>query len=100
MGKKMYFFGGGYLRFFPYFLIKKKAQEVLDEGRSVVYYLHPREVDPGHPKLAMSAKRRFMSYVNIASSVPKMEKLFDRFPMTTFAELVAQQQHLIAADAR
>src|SRR5579863_4223694 len=47
-GTPMCFFGGGYLRLFPYWLIRKKAQQVLDAGRPVVFYIHPREIDPGH----------------------------------------------------
>ncbi len=46
MGKRICFFGGGYLRLFPYWLISKKAHEVLAEGRPVVFYIHPREIDP------------------------------------------------------
>jgi polysaccharide deacetylase family protein (PEP-CTERM system associated) len=88
LGKPMYFFGGGYLRFFPYQLIRSKARQVLRENRPVVYYLHPREVDPEHPKLPMSMKRRFMSYVNISTTIPKMERLFDEFEMKTFGELM------------
>ncbi len=88
LGRDMFFFGGGYLRFFPYPLIRSKALEVLAEQRSVVFYLHPREVDPGHPRLPMSLKRRFMSYVNIDTTEPKMRRLFDDLPMTTFADLL------------
>ena len=88
LGRDMFFFGGGYLRFFPYPLIRRKALEVLAEQRSVVFYLHPREVDPGHPRLPMSLKRRFMSYVNLDTTEPKMRRLFDDLPMTTFSELL------------
>lgn len=87
-GKPMYFFGGGYLRFFPYRLILAKARSVLAEQRPVVFYLHPREVDPAHPRLPMSAKRRFMTYHNLHGTMPKMRRLFDALPMTTFGELL------------
>lgn len=87
-GRPLYFFGGGYLRFFPYAVIRERARAVLKEQRPVVFYLHPREVDPGHPRLPMSAKRRFMSYVNLDTTEPKMRRLFDDLPMTTFGELV------------
>ncbi|MCC6840477.1 MAG: polysaccharide deacetylase family protein [Flavobacteriales bacterium] len=87
-GRPMYFFGGGYLRFFPYRLIRSKAKGVLAENRPVVFYLHPREVDPDHPRLAMSAKRRFMTYHNLRSTLPKMRRLFDDLPMATFSELM------------
>lgn len=87
-GRPMYFFGGGYLRFFPYALIHAKAKSVLAEQRPVVFYLHPREVDPGHPRLAMSAKRRFMTYHNLRSTMPKMRRLLGDLPMATFGELM------------
>lgn len=87
-GRPMYFFGGGYLRFFPYGLMLSKAKAVLEQERPVVFYLHPREVDPGHPRLPMSAKRRFMTYCNLGSTMPKMRRLFDDLPMTTFADLL------------
>lgn len=88
LGRDLYFFGGGYLRFFPYPVIRDRAKVVLKEGRPVVLYLHPREVDPGHPRLPMSAKRRFMSYVNLSTTEPKMRRLFDDLPMTTFGALL------------
>lgn len=87
-GRDLYFFGGGYLRFFPYPIILRKAREVLNARRSVVFYLHPREVDPDHPRLPMSLKRRFMSYVNLHTTEPKMRRLFDDLPMTTFQDLL------------
>lgn len=88
LGRELYFFGGGYLRFFPYPLIRDRARAVLKEERPVVFYLHPREVDPDHPRLPMSAKRRFMSYVNLGTTELKMRRLFDDLPMTTFGELL------------
>lgn len=93
-GKEMYFFGGGYLRFFPYQLISRKAKEVLTPEQPVIYYLHPREVDPEHPRIPMSPKRRFMSYVNITTTIAKMERLFSEFPMTTFEDLMQRESTL------
>jgi polysaccharide deacetylase family protein (PEP-CTERM system associated) len=87
-GRDLYFFGGGYLRFFPYPVILNRARALLRQQRSVVFYLHPREVDPEHPRLAMSRKRHFMSYVNLHTTEPKMRRLFDDLPMTTFSALL------------
>lgn len=89
LGRRLYFFGGGYLRFFPYPLVRRKAKEVLAEGRPVVIYLHPREVDPAHPRLPMGLKRRFMTYYNLRSTLPKMRRLCDDLPLRTFAALAA-----------
>lgn len=85
-GKEMYFFGGGYMRFFPYPLINKKIKDVLAEERPVIFYLHPREIDPEQPRLEMSAKRKFMTYYNISSVKGKMRKIFRDHQITTFRD--------------
>jgi len=88
-GIPMCFFGGGYLRLFPYPLIRRMARRVLAEGRPVIYYVHPREIDPAHPRLPMSAVRRFKSYVNLASTEGKLRRILAEFPMVTFHDFLA-----------
>jgi polysaccharide deacetylase family protein (PEP-CTERM system associated) len=88
-GKPMCFFGGGYLRLFPYPLVRRMARQVLSEGRPVVYYVHPREIDPDHPRLPMSAVRRFKSYVNLRSTEDKLRRILAEFPVVTFREYLA-----------
>jgi polysaccharide deacetylase family protein (PEP-CTERM system associated) len=87
-GKPMCFFGGGYLRLFPYWLIRRMSRQVLSEGRPVVFYIHPREIDPAHPRLPMSAARRFKSYVNLKSTEQKLERILSEFPVTSFRDLM------------
>lgn len=99
MGKRICFFGGGYLRLFPYWLIRKKAQEVLAEGRPVVFYIHPREIDPQHPRLPMSRKRTFKSYVNLDTTEWKVRRVLQDFPVTTFQNVIAQHPELVHAYA-
>ena len=79
MGKPICFFGGGYLRLFPYWLIRSKSKQVLAEGRPVVFYIHPREIDPQHPRLPMSRKRRFKSYVNLETTETRSDASFRIF---------------------
>lgn len=88
-GRPMYFFGGGYLRFFPYWLIRRKMNEVLGEGRPAIIYLHPREIDPHHPRLPMGIKRRFMTYVGLKTTGPKLHGLFRDFRFARFADLLS-----------
>jgi polysaccharide deacetylase family protein (PEP-CTERM system associated) len=91
-GKSMCFFGGGYLRLFPYWLIRRMSQAVLAEGRPVVFYIHPREIDPDHPRLVMGLGRRFKSYVNVESTERKLKQVLDEFPMTTFRDLISRHE--------
>jgi polysaccharide deacetylase family protein (PEP-CTERM system associated) len=86
LGRPFCCFGGGYLRLFPLALIKRMTRRVLAEGRPVVFYIHPREVDPSHPRLPMGLSRRFKSYVNLKSGEPKVRGLLAEFEMTTFRD--------------
>ena len=94
LGRPMCFFGGGYLRLSPYWLIHRQALKVLAEGRPVVFYIHPREIDPSHPRLPMNRKRRFKSYVNLDSTEAKIRRILGEFPVTTFRNAINSKQGL------
>ncbi|MDE3166507.1 MAG: polysaccharide deacetylase family protein [Acidobacteriota bacterium] len=79
------FFGGGYLRMAPWWLIRRGAESVLHEERPVVFYIHPREIDPRQPRLPMSAIRRFKCYVNLGTTEEKVRHILSTFSCTTFA---------------
>lgn len=88
LGKPVCFFGGGYLRFFPYPTIRTMTRRVLKESRPVIFYVHPREIDPEHPRLAMNWRRGFKSYINLKSTLPKIEQLLADFQITSFERLI------------
>jgi polysaccharide deacetylase family protein (PEP-CTERM system associated) len=94
-GQPMCFFGGGYLRLFPYALIRRMAQRVLAEGRPVIYYIHPREIDPSHPRLPMSALRRFKSYVNLQSTEGKLTRILEEFAAVSFRDFLSERAGLL-----
>jgi len=81
--KRMCFFGGGYFRLFPYLLIDKMADKVIQENRPLILYLHPREIDPTHPRIKMSAKRYFKSYVNLKSVHSKLNQILFKHAFET-----------------
>jgi len=83
IGKNICFFGGGYFRVFPYSVIRYMAKRVNIENRPVIYYIHPRDIDPGQPRLPMNWIRRFKSYINLKSTMPKLEKLLDEQKVTS-----------------
>lgn len=89
LGKRMCFFGGGYLRLFPLPLVRRMSHAVLDEGRPVIFYVHPREIDPDHPRLPMKLSRQFKTYVNLRTMEQKIRGLLAEFPVTTFRDYIA-----------
>ncbi len=97
MGKRTCFFGGGYMRLFPYWLIRRMALQVLSEGRPVVFYIHPREIDPGHPRLPMTRKRRFKSYVNLETTETKLRRILKDFSVTTFRNVLCNYPQMVDA---
>ncbi|HEX6791013.1 MAG TPA: XrtA system polysaccharide deacetylase [Candidatus Krumholzibacteria bacterium] len=94
LGRRLCLFGGGYLRLFPSWMIEQGTRQVLNEGRPVIYYVHPREVNPSHPRIAMSPVRRFKSYVNLDSTEPKVRRILERFEVTTFERYIQQHPRL------
>lgn len=89
LGKQLCCFGGGYLRLAPLTLIVAAVRQVLREGRPVVLYVHPREIDPSHPRLTMSPLRYFKSYVNLKTTSSKLRRLTTEFPSSTLEEYLA-----------
>lgn len=83
-------FGGGYLRLFPWRLIKSMAKRVTEQGRPVTFYVHPREIDPGHPRLPMNPLRGFKCYVNLKSVEGKVDSILREFPVITFQQFLAE----------
>jgi polysaccharide deacetylase family protein (PEP-CTERM system associated) len=98
LGKNICFFGGGYLRLFPYPIIQYMSRRLNEEGRPVIYYLHPREIDPGHPRMKMNLLRRFKSYVNLSTTLPKLRRLTKDQSLVPFRDWM--KQHPIAAGDR
>ena len=90
LGRPMCFFGGGYLRLFPYPLIRAMGYSALNEGRPVVFYVHPREIDPEHPRMPLSWRRKFTCYVNLRSTRPKIRRILRDFNVSSFDKYMAQ----------
>lgn len=90
-GRRLCFFGGGYLRVFPYWLIRTMAKQVIASGRSIIFYVHPREIDPEHPRLSMTLTRRFKSYINLDTTRAKVSRILRDFSCTSFSEYLKSQ---------
>jgi polysaccharide deacetylase family protein (PEP-CTERM system associated) len=80
---RMCFFGGGYLRLFPYCIIRHMGKRLLSGGAPLIFYVHPREIDPQHPRIPMPYGRRFKSYVNLNTTHTKIRRIIRDFPVTT-----------------
>jgi len=83
IGNKFVATGGGYFRFFPYWMIKK----LVANSDYTMTYFHPRDFDPNQPLLdGLSFKRKFKSYYNLSSTYPKLRKLVSDFDFIDIRE--------------
>ena len=80
-GRNLPLGGGGYLRLLPYVYMKWGMRRVnRQEGKGAVFYIHPWEVDPDHPRMKTAGRRGFSShYVNLASTEGKLRRLLRDF---------------------
>lgn len=92
-GCRFCLFGGGYLRLAPRWLIRLGVDHLRARGRPLIVYVHPREIDPGQPRLPLTGKRRFMYYVNLRTTRPKLEWLCRRHGFQTVSEVASQMGH-------
>jgi len=71
--------GGFYLRVLPMPLILHGLKQAAKSGPMVIY-LHPWELDPGTPRLPLSAQDRFITYHNVGDPMRRrLERLLDAF---------------------
>ncbi len=90
-GRRVSFFGGGYLRLAPITLIKWGINKLHNSSLPLVVYVHPREVDPQHPRLPLKLHRRFKSYVNLSSTVPKLHWLCENYKFQLMKDYVKER---------
>jgi polysaccharide deacetylase family protein (PEP-CTERM system associated) len=77
--------GGAYFRLYPYSLTKSNVRANEKEGCPTVFYLHPWELDPGHPRVSFDWKARTTHYARLRSTPRKLQRLLSDFEFTTLA---------------
>lgn len=79
--------GGAYLRILPYSYTKWGFDQLNKRGIPVVFYIHPWELDPEHPRIKLPRRISLTHYANLDSTEPKLRKLLQSFQFTTMKEL-------------
>ena len=81
--------GGGYLRILPFpytrWALRRMARE---NGRAVVIYFHPWEIDPEQPRIQSQAKSRFRHYTNLGSMETRLRHLMQSYRFQSFRDLI------------
>jgi hypothetical protein len=79
--------GGAYLRILPYAILKSGLRRINREGQPFVFYIHPWELDPQHPKINLPFRISATHYFNLKSTTRKLKKLFSDFRFAAIEEV-------------
>lgn len=89
LGRNIPFSGGAYFRLFFTSMIKAFTKKINnEEGQSVIFYLHPREIDPNQPKLNLKFVDRMIHYYGINGCEKKLEKVLRDNEFITLADFL------------
>ena len=88
MRRNIPMFGGFYFRLFPFPAIAWGARRIHNEGHPAIFYLHPWEFDPDHPRIKMRPTIGIPHYWNLRSTEQKLRLLVREFDFGSIADTV------------
>ena len=89
LGKKIPAAGGFYLRTLPSRIIENAIKSYEKENLPGVFYIHSWELTPEFmPKMKLSRKDHFITFLNIDKAYAKMEDLLEKFQFTSFEKFI------------
>ena len=94
MGRKIPLGGGAYFRIFPYALTRYGLRKINASGNAAIFYIHPWELDPEHPRVDLPRRIQVTHYWNLAASAGRLQRLLADFRFTTMAAVLERWQEL------
>lgn len=79
--------GGAYFRIWPYALTRKAFQALNRQSQAALFYLHPWEVDPDHPRIDVPKRIALTHYINLRATESRLERLLRDFAFAPVREV-------------
>jgi polysaccharide deacetylase family protein (PEP-CTERM system associated) len=79
--------GGVYFRVLPPAFLRHAYREVNREGLPVVFYLHPWEVDPGHPRIRLPPALRWRHYHGLEHTASRLREVLSMMKFGPVCEM-------------
>ena len=89
-GRRVPCSGGGYFRLFPYAVTKFLFERCNRQGRPVIFYLHPWEIDPGQPRRKLSMSKSLRHYINLDRTLARLDRLLTDFQFTSIRKVLGR----------
>ncbi len=90
-GRRLAVAGGAYFRIYPWAFTRANFKALESRNEPLVFYIHPWELDPGHPRVPFHWKARLTHYVNLRSTEPRLRRLLDEFEFGPLGEVLEHE---------
>ena len=88
LGKNVPIAGGAYFRIFPYMITRAGFNAINRSGRPAVFYLHPWELDPAHPRIDLPRRIAATHYFNLKATEGRLVRLLRDFQFAPMKEII------------
>jgi len=96
---KLSFFGGGYFRLFPEFIIKRMCRIVVKKNRPLIMYIHPRDMDVDQPHVKLPLLKKMRHYINISKTTEKLSNITRGFDFKSFEMILSDPDFIVSITA-
>jgi polysaccharide deacetylase family protein (PEP-CTERM system associated) len=86
--------GGGYLRQFPFGIVRGAFRAAAASGTPATFYIHPWEIDPDQPRVDVSLVTRIRHYRGLSSTLGRIQQLLTEF---RFSPILRDVDHVLGA---
>lgn len=88
LGRNVPVAGGAYFRIFPYAVTRTAFRSINRGGHPAVFYIHPWELDPEHPRIPLPRRIALTHYVNLKATERRLRRLLDDFAFAPMREVL------------
>ena len=87
--------GGAYFRIFPYKFTRYAMRQINASQRAAVFYIHPWELDPEHPRLELPRRISMTHYWNLNGIEKRIRKMMSEFSFTSMSKVLEMHSHAL-----
>jgi polysaccharide deacetylase family protein (PEP-CTERM system associated) len=80
--------GGAYFRIYPYAFTRAALRAAAAGGQPMVFYLHPWEIDPEHPRIPLPRRIAATHYFNLGATEGRLKRLLRDFRFAPMSEVL------------
>jgi polysaccharide deacetylase family protein (PEP-CTERM system associated) len=91
LGRNIPMAGGAYFRIYPYVATRAAFASINAGGRPAVFYLHPWELDPEHPRIPLPQRIAATHYARLHTTEPKLRRLLAEVRFAPMSEVLDVQ---------